>query len=604
MSKTETFVFPRPISPTKDELRPNPHPYNIKTSSSGVLSRSNSNASQSGGGHHYVPSPSPSPSRANKKMTGHGHRYSRSLSSDGPRPLPIPPQSPSEDVFAESPASSDSPRRARRADTLPTPPGGVQQRLPALDELPSNPKAWTPSQLSLYLSTTLRVRSRETLQLPAPVAQDIANFVRESKISGRSFLRMKEDDLAQFEINKLWRSALLSASRSLRQSVLKGRIWGFGSAIEETPCSPISASDDDTTPHRRRRSTSLHETHSSNPFLSGSSSVESLRDASPVRRESALTGRFRNGRVKGMVKSFERSGSLDEGTPISAANASSGSSIYDTADAEDSDNTYATATARPSSSRPLPIPPSESPIVANSGDELPMEELLRQEGIYPKSHKPTIDGPDTFVNKRRVKRGRGVGVHAWEAEADGFEDRVTIKRVMPIPGTGIEELFALAPIASGPSSKVDAAITSFDENKLEAEIEDTKRLIGQLRKRIEVVEKKVDNMEARETEREREEREEADKRRRDRSPAPAPAPPPASILGRAFYTLFGRDALSKLRASKSKYLTSSYFERLAEPTTLTGLPSYFFLVGLGVCAVVLKVLMRKSAIIGLVNRRR
>lgn len=433
----------------------------------------------------------------------------------------------------------------------------------------------------------------------------------------------------RFEINKLWRSALLSASRSLRQSVLKGRIWGFGSAIEETPCSPISASDDDTTPHRRRRSTSLHETHSSNPFLNSSSSVESLRDASPVRRsairDSALTGRFRNGRVKGMVKSFERSGSLDEGTADSSSasrrersssNASSGSSIYDTAEAEDSDNAYATATARPSTNRPLPIPPSESPIALNSGDDLPMEELLRQEGIYPKSHKSTLDRPDTFVNKRKSKR-RGVGVHAWEAEADGFDDRVTVKRVMPIPGTGIEDLFALAPIAAGVSpSKVDAAIepmmlvTPFDENKLEAEVEETKRLIGQLRKRIEVVEKKVDDMEAKEAAREREERQrerEAElKRRRHRSPTPvaAPTPPPASIIGRVFCTLFGRDALSKLRASKSKYLTSSYFERLAEPTTLKGLPSYFFLVGLGVCAVVLKVLMRKSAIIGLVNSRR
>lgn len=204
-------MFPRPGSPrssSKADLRPNAHPYPIKTTTTGALSRSNSSNSSphvAGGAHHYIPSPSPSPSKSSSgnRMSGHKHRYSRSLSSEGPRPLPVPPQSPSGNTAGayhnETDASpSASPHRSRRADTLPTPPDGGPQRLPVLDELPSNPKAWTPSQLSLYLSTTLRVRSGETLQLPTPVAQDIANFVRESKITGRSFLRMKEDDLAEY----------------------------------------------------------------------------------------------------------------------------------------------------------------------------------------------------------------------------------------------------------------------------------------------------------------------------------------------------------------------------------------------------------------------
>lgn len=204
MSKTEvaTFTFPRPLSPTKDDLKPNPHPYAIKTTSTGLLSRSNSSPHHANNSSHnlYIPSsPSPTSSKTNVKREEYrGHRYSRSLSTDLPRPLPLPPSpSPTRQIF-----NTPNPRRSRRSETLPTEPTepGAAPFTPVtqLDDLPPNPKRWTPSQLSAYLSTALRVRSGETLQLPTAVARDIAGFVRDSRISGKSFLRLCEEDLEQY----------------------------------------------------------------------------------------------------------------------------------------------------------------------------------------------------------------------------------------------------------------------------------------------------------------------------------------------------------------------------------------------------------------------
>ncbi|KAK0470353.1 uncharacterized protein EV420DRAFT_108695 [Desarmillaria tabescens] len=650
MSKTENqvFAFPRPASPTKEELRPNAHPYAIKTTSTGVLTRSNSNASpqQQSTTHHYVPSPSPSLSRSSSsKLNGRGHRYSRSLSSDLPRPLPIPPPSPSQitgDVFSDSTSEGSPARRPKRSETLPTPPGVGPRRLPALDDLPTNPKSWTPSQLSLYLSTTLKVRSGETLQLPAPVAQDVAVFVRESRITGRSFLRMKEEDLEQFQINKLWRSALLSASRSLRQNVLKGRIWGFGNGIDGSPYSVVAESDDEHTPngHLRRRSSSLSETHSSNPFVNGSASSDDLGDNdTPIRRSlrgKASGGRYRNGRVKGMVETFERSNSVDEGLSDSHprrersgsnASTSSGSSIYETADS-------AYATLKP---RPLPATPSDSSLSTSPPEEEPsIEELLANSHLS--SVSPVMErGDSSSVTKRpKKRRGGAVGVHAWEAEvedndSDGEDgpQRVTVKRILPVPGTTVEDLFALGPIAK---TEIDVGVESLPEEPapsidakaraqvevLEKDLETTKQLIERLKARLEVVEKRVENMEVVEAEREREEeerrkkREEKEKQRQEereqaeasRTTVSTPFEP-QTYLGKIFRALFGaRSTPLANDDGRPRFLTSSYYERFVEPTTLSGLPSYILLVGLGVCAVVLKVLIRKSFAIGIIARRR
>lgn len=203
MSSGSSVNWPRPTSPTKDSLKPNAHPYPIKTTSTGVLSRSNSSpqhiSHHTSNTYHYVPTSLPSPKKPSNPAAHH-HRYSRSLTSELPRPLPVPPS------FSRSPSASPTrqyQRTHKRADTLPS------ALTTPLDELPPNPKVWTPSQLSLYLSTALCAKSGEALELPAPVVHDIAAFIRQSKITGRTFLKFSENDLEKWVSFMLLSSILI-----------------------------------------------------------------------------------------------------------------------------------------------------------------------------------------------------------------------------------------------------------------------------------------------------------------------------------------------------------------------------------------------------------
>ncbi|KAF9259851.1 hypothetical protein L218DRAFT_933274, partial [Marasmius fiardii PR-910] len=256
-----------PEKPDPEQLKPNPHPYAIKTTSTALLSRSNSSSSKSSR-HHYIPSTPPS----NAKR----HRTGSSVSSiEIPRPLPIPQPSlsPSDSEPNENPHTgpppTHQPRRLKRSETgfAPSPTALSTTSPLTLEDLPPNPKQWTPSQLSVYLATALRISGSGPGELPAPIANDIANFMRERRISGRVFLRLGEEELEGYGMNKLWRTALLSASRHLRQNVLKGRIWGVhddenGNSSPTSP-SPHEAStpsrsvirdkdEGETTPNNRK----------------------------------------------------------------------------------------------------------------------------------------------------------------------------------------------------------------------------------------------------------------------------------------------------------------------------------------------------------------
>ncbi|KAK7442524.1 hypothetical protein VKT23_016122 [Stygiomarasmius scandens] len=223
----------------REQLKPNAHPYAIRTTSTALLSRSNSQSHRETR-HSYVPS---SPQRERGHRKGSSSFGGITAAAPGsPRPLPVPPNTTS---------PTRQPRRAESAAPelayqFPnnesswirhTSTSSASSSSMDLADLPPNPKIWTPSQLSAYLTTALRVRSgvkgdgeqeQEDLKLPVHVAQDIAAFVREKKIKGRVFLR--------YGINKLWRTALLTSSRNLRQNVQRGRIWGFED--ESLPTSP------------------------------------------------------------------------------------------------------------------------------------------------------------------------------------------------------------------------------------------------------------------------------------------------------------------------------------------------------------------------------
>ena len=182
----------------------NSHPYAIKTTSTALLSRTNSTGNRLHT-HSYLPtSPCSSPSQR--------HRFTKSESvvighssilPASPRPLPTPPS-------FESPTKSISDNRNSgrvRGNTVvriwrtnsektlhnaSPPPSPVK-----VDDLPSNPKVWSTTQLSSYLITALRVRNGNDLPIPPPVAKDIVAFVKDAKLTGRTFLKLSEYDLEQ-----------------------------------------------------------------------------------------------------------------------------------------------------------------------------------------------------------------------------------------------------------------------------------------------------------------------------------------------------------------------------------------------------------------------
>ncbi|KAH8118167.1 hypothetical protein DFH11DRAFT_882542 [Phellopilus nigrolimitatus] len=276
-------------------------PYAVKTTSNGVLTRSNSSGQTASPQHSYVPTtPSPSSKR---------HFTKSDLAQSSPRPLPIPPslESPQKERRERHGYSSSEDfrfpsHRTRRADTLPSAPTPPPSSPVKVDDLPSNPRVWTTSQLASYLITALRVRSGEVLPLPLPVAKDVAAFVKEARLNGRAFLRLNEQDLESMGINNLWREALLNASRNLRQNVLKGRIWGFDSddAGESAPNSPYSKL----------------------LYNSSSSSIDDVFGSQEITPDNKGTNR--KGRVRGLVASLERTSSSGSGLSNHGSSTSEG----------------------------------------------------------------------------------------------------------------------------------------------------------------------------------------------------------------------------------------------------------------------------------------
>lgn len=160
----------------------------------------------------------------------------------------------------------------------------------------SNPKMWLPSHLALYLSNALALH-------PA-LAEDITAFIRNSRLSGRTFLRLKMADLEELGVNVRWRPALLEAGDKLRREALGGRIfWGYqgGSQSEEDTTKPTASSLGLSYPN----SLSLPIAHRRRPSLEveGSAS-EDESSKEEWKRSWRRLNRGKN-RVKGLAKTFE-----------------------------------------------------------------------------------------------------------------------------------------------------------------------------------------------------------------------------------------------------------------------------------------------------------
>ncbi|GAA5988956.1 hypothetical protein JCM5350_007496 [Sporobolomyces pararoseus] len=171
-----------------------------------------------------------------------------------------------------------------------------------LAKLPSNPKMWLPSHLALYLSNVL--------SLHPTLAEDITAFIRNSRLSGRTFLRLKSTDLEELGVNVRWRAALLEAGDKLRRESLGGRIfWGYeggrhneeGDRLEIRSATIASSSIGLSYPS----SLTLPNSHRRRPSLEVEGSASEDESSKEEWKRSWRRLNRGNNRVKGLAKTFE-----------------------------------------------------------------------------------------------------------------------------------------------------------------------------------------------------------------------------------------------------------------------------------------------------------
>ncbi|GBE90057.1 hypothetical protein SCP_1800790 [Sparassis crispa] len=649
------LVYPFPFPTKRDPaLQPNPHPYAVKTTTSALLTRSNSSGHNVAAMHHYYVPVSPNASRSSEHVKGHRPSKSQPIhispSRSSPRPLPVPPIFPSSSPTRSNGHPSDGgaggyssadearpcSRRARRADTLPsyTSPD-VFSHLPALlDDLPSNPKLWTPVQLSSYLMAALRVTSaarpgESDCVLPTPVAKDIATFLRSRMVSGRTFLKLSDEDLQSMGMNKKWRQVLLSASHDLRQNMLKGRIWGTEASPSSSPGSASPAIPVDVF------SNGLYS--SSAPDLLADD-IGSESGGSPTR--------YRSGRVRGMVESFERSGSFssegsfdgDEGGRVHRSPSNIARWLHKE-DPIDEDPLRSSSpvcgamqeTFEPTMEELLATEPSGTDSTGSWGvrawEEMDLAPNVTVKRVAENSAPngtwvetpPEKDAIGTIV---ALENGGGKGSH----HRRGREERRVVTAIFAPSDAGTacsatESEKEAAPEAVSVLEAREAG-TQTDgverpletdwivrENILRDELTTTRALLETFRARLEAVEQKVADLEQREHEREMEASRATNAKTNALVSGDAASSAEASSeLVEVASSSVGADnttsRVSLLPAAFQQFKRSLPMaiglpsaptddDDNAEPSSVSDLPSYVLLVGLGVCAVVLRVVLRK-----------
>ncbi|KAJ7053528.1 hypothetical protein C8F01DRAFT_1260512 [Mycena amicta] len=691
---SSSFIFPnnnlnRPSSPTKSDsgsvshskpdLKPNAHPYPIKTTSTAALARSNSSSSASPAAarHHYVPVP-PSPQREHsnggRREEYRGHRYSRSFSSsedvysngstsslqhEGPRALPIPPNVSNNSIAAMKAAAAQAQAQGNSNNV--------------------SPRRWTPEQLAAHLGNA--------------VSPEAGEWAARSGVGGRAFMRMGDDDLAALGAPP----SLRPAANALRQEVLDNSRLNSASPVSSgsersgsaSPTrmrygayeveEPEDVEEDDNTPSKRSRARAhAHVKPSASPHIHASASPFFVPPSPTADDERVSRGereRFRNGRVQGMVRSFESSGSESEGSPErerkSGFRTVNGRSGPPSASASDGEGM---GTMRPLPARPDglgmlvsddtgatvrgPGPGPGAPLNASaalslSEEELTVEELLargygdgvgygingtgsvgaggswRKKGRRSRAEEPPIAGGTgssrplpAEPRKRRYMTPPTGGVHAWEAEQEeeGGLAKSTMKWVPSVVSSNpkAENVFAAVPNSNSDSTPAIPAIPATPatptspsqdhsaakrreeeaaargrargeeiraqlakiKSVQEREREELERVVEGFRRRLEEVERRVGDMEGREREREREVGAVVgDKKETQKEMSIIQRLDPRRLL--ALFTTSGTTTAGNTQVPVG-------------PTTIAGIPSYVLLVSLGMCAVVLRVLVRRG----------
>ena len=423
-----------------------------------------------------------------------------------------------------------------------------------------------------------------------------------------------------------WRDALLAASRNLRQSVIKGRIWGAGT--DSPPPGPHSSS--------------LPSQPFSTLYDSSSSSVELTDD-----EEVAVMKRRRvRGRVRGMVESFERSGSFSSESGADDDAALPDRSMF---------KQWLTENAVPENAVVLPsiAHPTKAGAVREVQpfvEEPTVETLLAETeslGTWGARAWEAFDSMEPGVTVKRASE-HAAGDHAkpdvsvdretWmqSVKRGSLAKRQKERRVVTavftpaveepttpeLPETFVEGLHATAPPPVKLHEQAVQAPLDAPEvddkssyNQLEAELQATRALVDVYKKRLEDVETKLAELESQEANRERESSKAPPLADIQVQPSPLQTLPrpeelagtnPSSMsvpsllaIGPSFLpsilkrAIFGRRRSTSSRGIHGEARTLGEPD-LDEPSSISELPQYVLLVGLGVCAVFLRLMLKKT----------
>ena len=408
-------------------------------------------------------------------------------------------------------------------------------------------------------------------------------------------------------VNKLWKDALLTSSRNLRRNVLKGKIWG------------PSAEDD------------LDDDLFANTSNSSTSSLESLHNATdgddPGPHYIKPYRRYRNGRVRGMVESFERSGSFSSSSSSSElAERNAFIAEYNANQAVIAQSPVEAPSHFPelSSPSPLPLPPPTVDSLSGSSGKRPLPQIP----VHPSLRDLPVDEPtvEELLEAEGEELGSSWGARAWEE----FDDKpgITVKKfIQDAPHSGDinpdmticglstvvesrsregskgkkprDERRIVTAIFSPPvpsTSQVSALIQAPEltssrsrrEEELEDQVKSTTLILEEYKKRLEEVERKVSHMadvEVRLNQKiEKADRENKELQEKVREAERKTVQPKSDHTSRSHTVA---DPRTSAIARRKKVIDN------LDPQSISALSQYVLLVGIGVCAVVFRVVLKK-----------
>ena len=433
-------------------------------------------------------------------------------------------------------------------------------------------------------------------------------------------------------VNTLWRSALLAAARSLRQNILYGRIWG------NPPADPEQEQEQAQVQGESPFGTTLYASSSSSldlPLTGDDPDVGSSRHT---------TQRQRNGRVRGMVDKWERESA---GSRSSTRRSNGSCSRSDS----ESDNGSELGEGEMIAEQDVDVFPDDSMgSVLAADDEPSIEDLLASE-LAPTVPKRgwgaraweeldsgttvrRIELHDTVVQRHDISGSASADLDNTPnfgtlSKFGGGANNGSSRRVL---GTNREDprlarrtaadIFAVLPDTVSPPALVEAEVQAgvqaetkeeaeatiaeteaeaeaelkASELALEGEMRCTRTMLEEFRRRLVEVESRVSSMEAEEKQRAQVSPEiPATAKDTPDNAVDAPLSNKTGLISETDPSPTDATDADESQSQDKDNADEHVIRHVVdlEPTTVSDLPSYLLLVGLGVCTVVFKVVLKR-----------